>query len=145
MPDPITAVREAFPDAVLETATYRGTPILTIKADSLLDVGRFLRDEPALRYDLLSDLTVVDRLQLEDGNAHNARFHGIYQLRSVERDGDLLQIKTPLTGFASVVKTTAAKITANTISIRTNMFRIKNSVFSVQSGQSREMGRAVNQ
>jgi NADH dehydrogenase I D subunit len=98
MSDPITAVRTAFPDAVLKTEVYRDTPIITIEAESLLKVGRFLRDEPALRYNLLSDLTVVDRLKLEGGDSYDARFHGIYQLRSVERDGDLLQIKTPLSG-----------------------------------------------
>ncbi len=97
MADPITTVREAFPDAVLKSEVYRDTPIITIKAESLLEVGRFLRDDPALQYNLLSDLTVVDRLKLDDGDG-DVRFHGIYQLRSVERDGDLLQIKTPLPG-----------------------------------------------
>ena len=97
MADPITKVREAFPDAVLKSEVYRDTPIITIKADALLEVGRFLRDDPALQYNLLSDLTVVDQLELEDGD-DDVRFQGVYQLRSVERDGDLLQIKTPLPG-----------------------------------------------
>jgi len=97
MADPITKVREAFPDAVLKSEVYRDTPIITIKADALLEVGRFLRDDPALQYNLLSDLTVVDELELDNGDS-DVRFQGVYQLRSVERDGDLLQIKTPLPG-----------------------------------------------
>ncbi|RME84410.1 MAG: NADH dehydrogenase (quinone) subunit D [Caldilineae bacterium] len=98
MIDPIATLREAFPDAVLDSTVYRDTPIVTIKADALLEVGRFLRDEPGLSYNLLSDLTVVDRLKLNHGQDFGSRFHGIYQLRSIERNGDLLQLKVPLPG-----------------------------------------------
>ncbi len=108
MTDPIGALREAFPEAVLESTIYRDTPIVTIKADALHDVGLFLRDTPDLFYDLLSDLSVVDRLNLQDGNDFDARieearikdtrFHGIYQLRSLDRSGDLLQLKVPFGG-----------------------------------------------
>lgn len=95
--DPIAVLRAAFPEAVLDATVYRGTPIVTIKADSLLAIGRFLRDHPELRYNLLSDLTVVDALKLP-GDHFGARFLGIYQLRSIPRNGDLLQLKVPLPG-----------------------------------------------
>ena len=98
MTDPIAAVRQAFPDAVLATEDAFGSPVITIKPESLLEVGRFLRDDPDLHYDLLSSLTAVDRLKLPDYNDSEARFVGVYHLRSVERDGDLLTIKTPLPG-----------------------------------------------
>ncbi len=98
MTDPIAAVRQAFPDALLATEEAFGSPVITIKPESLLEVGRFLRDDPELNYDLLSSLTVVDRLKLPDYNASEARFVGVYHLRSVARDGDLLEIKTPLPG-----------------------------------------------
>ena len=100
-PDPIAVVREAFPDAVWDSTVYRDTPILTLAPESLLDIARFLRDDPALRYNLLSDLTVVDRLKLEEGLtglSYGARFHGIYQLRSIFYQGALLQLKVPLPG-----------------------------------------------
>ena len=98
MTDPIAAVRQAFPDAVLESGDAFGMPVITIKPETLLEVGRFLRDDPELRYDLLSDVTAVDRLQLPGYDASEARFMGVYHLRSVERQGDLLEIKTPLPG-----------------------------------------------
>lgn len=97
MPDPIAAVRSVFADAVLDSTVYRQTPILTLQAADLLAVGQFLRDTPDLGYDLLSDLTVVDRLKLPQ-TPGEARFAGIYQLRSVARGGDLLQLTVPLPG-----------------------------------------------
>ncbi|NOX62475.1 MAG: NADH-quinone oxidoreductase subunit D [Chloroflexi bacterium] len=96
MLDPIVSLREAFPDDVLDSKVYRQTPIVTVRADKLLEVMRFLRDD--LKYNLLSDLTVVDNLHLPEFNGSDARFVGVYQLRSIERDGELLQIKAPMPG-----------------------------------------------
>lgn len=97
MADPATLVSAAFPDAVLASTVHRRTPIVTLPAGWLLEVGRFLRDAPDLRYDLLSDLTVVDTLKLGE-KQHGARFHGIYQLRSIANSGALLQLTVPLPG-----------------------------------------------
>ena len=96
--DPIAAVREAYPDAVLDSTTSRNTPIITIKSDALLDVARFLRDEAEHHYNQLTDLTVVDRLKLAEGDGYGARFHGVYHFRSIEHNGELLEIKVPLPG-----------------------------------------------
>ncbi|MBX7233759.1 MAG: NADH dehydrogenase (quinone) subunit D [Caldilineales bacterium] len=103
-----------FPDVVLASAVHRRTPIVTLPAGRLLEVGRFLRDAPDLRYDLLSDLTVVDTLKL-GGEQHGARFHGIYQLRSIANGGALLQLKAPLPGGDQPVAPSVASLwpTAN--------------------------------
>ncbi len=98
MTDPIKILRQKFPDAVLAANDAAGMPTITIASDKLLDVGRFLRDEPGLGYDLLSSLTAVDQSQLPDYDGADARFMGVYHLRSVARDGDIIEIKTPLPG-----------------------------------------------
>lgn len=98
MTDTVAQLREQFPDAILSSAVYSGVPSVTIKPEFLLDIGRFLRDTPGLSYDLLSDLTVVDQLKLSAPPENDARFYGVYHLRSVARNGDLLQLKTPLPG-----------------------------------------------
>ncbi len=98
MTDPISAIRQAFPDAVIDSGDAAGVPVVTVHSENLLDVGRFLRDDPELRYDLLSSLTVVDQSQLPGYDGSDARFVGVYHLRSVERDGDIIEIKTPLPG-----------------------------------------------
>ena len=97
MTNPIHALSEHFPDAVLETGDASGVPSVTVASDHLLDVGRFLRDD--LGFDLLSNLTVVDQLKLPPAQkTDGARFVGVYHLRSVARNGELLQVKTPLPG-----------------------------------------------
>ncbi len=114
MTDPIHALRQHLPDAVLETGDASGVPSITVKSEHLLEVGRFMRDH--LAFDLLSNLTVVDRLKLPDFNPESeARFVGVYHLRSVARNGELLQIKTPLSGGDTPVAPSVTSIwpTAN--------------------------------
>lgn len=53
-------VRERFPDGVTATHQYRGDETLLLAPDSLTEVARFLRDDPALQMDFLMDLTAVD-------------------------------------------------------------------------------------
>ncbi len=97
MINPIAAISNRFPDAVLETGDASGVPSVTVASDHLLDVGRFLRDD--LGFDLLSNLTVVDQLKLPPAQkTDGTRFVGVYHLRSVARNGELLQVKSPLPG-----------------------------------------------
>ncbi|HEY80048.1 MAG TPA: NADH dehydrogenase (quinone) subunit D [Anaerolineae bacterium] len=97
MTETIDVLRQQFPDAVLDRGDASGAPSVTVASERLLEIGRFLRDEQG--FDLLSNLTVVDQLKLPEAQKHtDARFLGVYHLRSVARDGELIQIKTPLPG-----------------------------------------------
>jgi len=49
-----------FPDAVAGSHTYRGDATVLLHRGSLLEVARFLRDDPALQMNYLMDLTAVD-------------------------------------------------------------------------------------
>jgi NADH-quinone oxidoreductase subunit C len=55
----VTAVRDRFPEAVTGQGSYRDQHWLELAPDRLVEVCRWLRDEPSLRYDFLVDVTAV--------------------------------------------------------------------------------------
>ncbi|MGQ9502229.1 MAG: NADH dehydrogenase (quinone) subunit D [Anaerolineae bacterium] len=73
------AVKARFPLAVEAVSEFRGDLVLTLKREFLGDVTRMLRDDPRLQYNLLLDLTAVDRLKL----GITPRFTTVYQLYSI--------------------------------------------------------------
>lgn len=75
------AVKARFPLAVEAVTEFRGDLVLTLKREFLVDVARMLRDDPRLQYNLLLDLTAVDRLKL----GITPRFATVYQLYSIPR------------------------------------------------------------
>ncbi len=75
----VETLRQRFPDAVLATEEFRGDQVVTVRADRLLDVARFLRDDPELRFNYLVDVTSYDRLHLGE----TPRFATVYQLHSM--------------------------------------------------------------
>src|SRR5215210_8412988 len=76
----IEAVRARFGDALVDAIVFRGETTLVVQKEPILELLAFLRDEPALRFDRLSDLTAVDYLDL----GREPRFGVIYQLQSRE-------------------------------------------------------------
>jgi len=56
----IESVRVRFPDAVLASHAYRGDATVVVVPPSLLEVARFLKEDPALKMNYLMDLTAVD-------------------------------------------------------------------------------------
>ena len=56
----IQSVSDRFPDAVAAFHTYRGDETVVLRRESLLEVARFLKEDPALQMNFLMDLTAVD-------------------------------------------------------------------------------------
>ncbi len=56
----IASVTERFPAAVSAYHTYRGDATVVLQPDSLLEVARFLKEDPALQMNYLMDVTAVD-------------------------------------------------------------------------------------
>ncbi len=56
----IESVRARFPDAVAASHTYRGDATVVVVGKDLLEVARFLKEDPALAMNYLMDLTAVD-------------------------------------------------------------------------------------
>lgn len=60
----ITALlQERFPQHVIGAHRYLGQQTVLIKHEGLVETARFLRDDPAMGFDLLMDLTCVDYLK----------------------------------------------------------------------------------
>lgn len=59
------ALRARFPEAVRRTAIVWGETTVFVDAVPLLDIVTWLRDDPAQRYDYLSDVTAVEYRDLE--------------------------------------------------------------------------------
>jgi NADH-quinone oxidoreductase subunit C len=85
----LAALLARFPDAVLSTHCHRGDATAIVKRDSLLDVCRFLRNEPTLEFDMLMDVTAVDYL------GRVPRFEVVYHLYSLPKN-HRVRLKVPV-------------------------------------------------
>ena len=56
----IESVTDRFPDGVSASHTYRDDATVVLRRNSLLEVARFLKEDPALQMNFLMDLTAVD-------------------------------------------------------------------------------------
>lgn len=56
-------ITQRFPDRVMATHAFRGDQTAVIMREGLLDVARFLRDDPAAACNFLMDLSCVDYLK----------------------------------------------------------------------------------
>src|SRR2546428_4826712 len=56
----IEAVRKHFPQAVSASHTFRGDATVILRPEFLLEVARFLKEDPGMRMSYLMDLTAVD-------------------------------------------------------------------------------------
>jgi NADH-quinone oxidoreductase subunit C/D len=89
----VEILRQLFPDAILAAEEFRGDQIVTVKHDRLLEVARFLRDDPRMRFNLCVDVTSYDRLHLNE----TPRFATVYQLHSIPFNRRL-RLVVPLPG-----------------------------------------------
>lgn len=71
---------EVHADAVRETHAQRGDATAVVDPDRIVEVMRFLRDDAATAFDMLSDLTAVDYLGYPERSG--PRFELVYHLLS---------------------------------------------------------------
>ena len=74
-------LREQFGEALREVKVWRNETTVVLSPQDLVRVCRFLRDDPDLAFDLLSDVTAVDRLQLPQSSP---RFEVVYHMYSLQ-------------------------------------------------------------
>ena len=70
-------LKAKHPDAVLETNEFRGELTVTIPAEHIVEVCRFLKEDSELAFDFLADLCGIDM------NTPENRFGVIYNLYSL--------------------------------------------------------------
>ncbi|MBL8786762.1 MAG: NADH-quinone oxidoreductase subunit C, partial [Deltaproteobacteria bacterium] len=76
----IDAVKARFPEAVVSDHAFRGDETLVLRRDNLVEVARFLRDDPELDFAMPIDVTAVDYLGWKE-----PRFEVVYHLLSVTK------------------------------------------------------------
>jgi NADH-quinone oxidoreductase subunit C len=83
-------LNDRFADAVQEVTESHGELTLVVSREQIVDLCRFLKDDPTLRYDLLMDVAGVDYLGREP------RFEVVYHLYSVPHNSRLrLKVRVP--------------------------------------------------
>ncbi|PIE65943.1 MAG: NADH-quinone oxidoreductase subunit C [Deltaproteobacteria bacterium] len=76
----LEAIAARFPDAVVDTHHWRGDDTATVKREFLVEVCRFLRDDPELDFKMPIDVCGVDYL-----GHREPRFEVVYHLYSVTK------------------------------------------------------------
>jgi NADH-quinone oxidoreductase subunit C len=95
-------LQEQFGEAVLEVIHDRGEVTVVVAREALRAICRFLRDEPDLRFDFLSDICGVDYLTL----GRRPRFAVVYHLYSLTHH-HLLRLRVPVEESDPVVPSVA--------------------------------------
>jgi NADH-quinone oxidoreductase subunit C len=97
----LARLQERFRGAILETHDHLGDHTAVVERAASLEVLRFCRDDPALRFDMLMDLTAVDWLRYP-GRDEGARFEVVYHLYSVA-ENHRVRIRVPVDEDTPVV------------------------------------------
>ena len=69
---------ERFPEQILTSHAHVGDETIVTRAEHLLEIARFLREDDAMAFDFMSDVTCVDYLKREP------RFEVVYHLYSLK-------------------------------------------------------------
>ncbi len=77
----IQRVTEQFPDDVVGTHQDHGDDTVIMRPDRMVEVARFLRDDPFLSFEMLMDLTGVDYL-----GQREPRFEVVYHFYSLSKN-----------------------------------------------------------
>lgn len=72
-------LKAEFRDAVTDFHAHRGDETVVIERDSLESVCRFLRDDSRCSFEIMMDLTAVDRLEMNK----TPRFEMVYHFKSL--------------------------------------------------------------
>jgi NADH-quinone oxidoreductase subunit C len=91
---------------VIETHAHRGDHTAVLTRDAIVEALAYCRDEPDLRFDLLSDLTAVDYLRYP-GREDGPRFDVVYHLYSIPHR-HRLRLRVPVEQDDPVVPTATA-------------------------------------
>ena len=77
-----TRLKAQFPNAGLKGAQFRGDTQIVVPREHLLAVVNFLKSDPALNYNMLSDVTAADYLNYP-GAAKDGRYGLVYIFNSI--------------------------------------------------------------
>jgi len=88
--DQIDRINSKYKGVILDSHNFRGDQTITAQKNALIDLFKFLRDDPELDFKFLMDLTAVDYLNRKDH-----RFEVVYHFYSLKHN-DRLRVKAPV-------------------------------------------------
>jgi NADH-quinone oxidoreductase subunit C len=94
----IQQLRQFAPDAIGAVEQYRGDLTVTVRKQEIVRICEFLKNDPALAFDMLIDLLGVDMYRPE------GRFEVVYNLYSIANK-TYLRLKVPVEEDDAVVPT----------------------------------------
>ncbi|MFO0750405.1 MAG: NADH-quinone oxidoreductase subunit C [Myxococcota bacterium] len=87
----VDAVKARFPDAVVSTHAWRGDDTIVVRKEHLVEVCRFLKDDPAMDLKMPVDVCGVDYLGFKE-----PRFEVVYHLHSLTQKHRIrLKVEVP--------------------------------------------------
>ena len=99
----LARLRERCGDRILATHDYRGDHTAVLSREGIVSALTFCRDDAALAFDLLVDLTAVDYSRFP-GREDGPRFEVVYHLYSVAHN-HRVRLKVPVEQDDAVVPT----------------------------------------
>ena len=84
-------LKEKFTNSVIDFHTHRSDETVVIERDSLENICRFLRDDSRCAFEIMIDITAVDRLEIN----MKPRFEVVYHFKSLTH-ASRIRIKVPL-------------------------------------------------
>jgi NADH dehydrogenase I D subunit len=82
---------ERFGEDILAAGLHNGLQMVYVKPEKLVELAEFVKSDPQLHYEAVTDVSSVDRSQLPIG-AGDARYQTTYQLRSYTRKQHLMLV-----------------------------------------------------
>ena len=76
----IEKIKAGLPDLIKDSALPQGDAVIFLDPENLQKVAAFLKDDPSLKFDYLTDVSGVDYLIEE----REPRFEAVYQLYSID-------------------------------------------------------------
>ena len=85
-------LQQKFPDAILAAHEFRGDGTVVVKKENLLQVMRFLKEDPEFDFNILMDLSAVDYKTFGEPRP---RFETVYHLYSLGKN-HRIRLKVPV-------------------------------------------------
>lgn len=80
----VQRIRDAFANAILKVKEFRGSTFVCLRKEDLVEVSRFLKEDPDLQYVYFSECLGVDYSTWEHERDFEERFEVVYNLMSLK-------------------------------------------------------------
>tara|TARA_Y100001949_G_C15827132_1_gene260388 strand:+ start:120 stop:602 length:483 start_codon:yes stop_codon:yes gene_type:complete len=88
--DYIDRINSQYRGVIIDSHNFRDEQTISVKKEAIIELFKFLRDDPELDFKFLMDLTAVDYLNRKDN-----RFEVVYHFYSLKHNGRL-RVKIPV-------------------------------------------------